>query len=383
MRTAGIICEYNPFHLGHQKQIALTREILGEDTAVLCLMSGNYVQRGEPAVFDKWSRAEAAVRGGADLVLELPITTAVNAGGYFASGAVRYLNALGGIDYLSFGSECGDMKKLEQTAALLCSEDFERELANSLGSGVSYAAARSRALNALGGDGSLLEGANNALGVDYIRELIQSGSRIKPMTVPRDMSLLSASAVRAQMDGEGWIRYIPEDLGIKSLPRHTLQNGERAILAVLRTLPDEAYQTMAFGSEGLWSKFMKAARRENSVEAILAGCKSKRYAYSRLRRMLLCAFLGFGEREMAQESPYLRVLAFNGRGRQLLRQLGETSSLPLVSGAIPNTPEAKAYFTLEQRATDLYGLFAPAGETFDCGLEKSTPPRIVSESKTF
>ncbi len=377
MRTAGIICEYNPFHLGHQKQIDLTRAELGADTGIVCLMSGNYVQRGEPAVFDKWSRAESAVKGGADLVLELPITTAVNAGGYFASGAVRYMDALGGIDYMSFGSECGDLAKLKQTAELLMSSRFEEEMAKSLSTGVSYATARSKALSSLGGDGTLLEKANNALGVDYLRALLELGSKIEPITVKRDMSLLSASAIREGMGEEGWTDHIPEDECIESLPKHTLKNGERAILGILRTLPDAAFEAMAFGSEGLWSKFMKAARKESSVEEILMGTKSKRYAYSRLRRMLMCLVLGLGEKEMGMGSPYLRVLAFNDRGRQLLRQLSEKSALPLISGAIPKTPEAKAYFALEQRATDLYGLFAPEGETPSCGLEKSTPPRIV------
>lgn len=379
MRTAGIICEYNPFHLGHQKQIALTRAQLGEDTGIVCLMSGNYVQRGEPAVFDKWSRAESAVKGGADLVLELPITTAVNAGGYFASGAVRYMDALGSIDYLSFGSECGDLGKLKKTAEILLSPEFEGEMAKSLSTGVSYAAARSMALSRLGGDGQLLESANNALGVDYLRELLRIGSAIEPVTVPRDMTLRSASAIREGMGEENWTDHVPEDASIKSLSKHTLKNGERAILGILRTLPDSAYEAMAFGSEGLWSKFMKAARKESTVEDVLMASKSKRYAYSRLRRMLMCLVLGLGEREMAMESPYLRILAFNDCGRQLLRQFGETSLLPLISGAVPKTTEAKTYFALEQRATDLYGLFGPREETPSCGLEKSTPPRIVSD----
>ena len=379
MRTAGIICEYNPFHLGHQKQIRLTRALLGEDTGILCLMSGNYVQRGEPAVFDKWSRAEMAVRGGADLILELPITTAINAGGYFASGAVGYMDALGGIDFLSFGSECGDLHKLKATAELLLSPQFEEEVAKALETGVSYAAARSKALSALGGDGGVLESANNALGVDYLRALMKLGSTIKPITVPRDMALLSASAIRDGMGEENWTEHIPKESMSDSLTEHTLKNGERAILGILRTLPQSAYETMAFGSEGLWSKFMKAARKGSAVEEILMATKSKRYAYSRLRRMLMCLVLGLGEREMTLESPYLRVLAFNDRGRQLLRQLGETSALPLISGAVPKTPEAKAYFALEQRATDLYGLFGPAGEVPVCGLEKSTPPRILSK----
>lgn len=377
MRTAGIICEYNPFHLGHQYQIAKLREKLGQDTAVICLMSGNYIQRGEPAVFDKWSRAESAIRGGADLVLELPITTAVNAGGYFAAGAVRYMEALGGADYLCFGSECGDLALLQKTAELLNSEAYETELGKALRDGISYAAARSAALCNLGVDGSILESANNALGVDYLREMLRTGSNMKPITVTRDMSFASASAIRESMGEENWLSHVPDKETAGTLPRHTLLNGERAMLAVLRTLPDAAFEQMAFGSEGLWSKVMKACRREPGIMEIMMACKSKRYAFSRIRRMLMCLFLGLGQTEMALESPYLRVLGFNDRGRELLRELSGTSRLPLVSGAVPKTEAAKRYFALEQRATDLYGLFALPGAVPVCGREKSTPPRII------
>lgn len=377
MVTAGIIAEYNPFHLGHRKQIALVREKLGQDTAVVCLMSGNFVQRGEPAVFDKWARAEEAVRNGADLVLELPITTAVNAGGHFAAGGVDYLDALHGIDYLCFGSECGDITRLETLAKKMTSPEYESSLSEALATGISYAAARTAALKKLGAEGELLQQANNSLGVDYIRRMLELGSTMRPMTVQRDMTLASASAIRENMTGEDWQKEVPSGERLSSLPKHTMRNGEKAMLAVLRSLPDERFEAMPFGSEGLWSKVMKAARKETSVEEIILACKSKRYAYSRLRRMLLCLYLGLGQEEMDLKSPYLRVLAFNDRGREVLRKLAEKSELPLVSGAIPKTEEAKQYFALEQRATDLYGLFLPEREVPVTGLEKATPPRII------
>ena len=152
MRTAGIICEYNPFHPGHRFQLQETRRRLGRDTGILCLMSGNYVQRGEPAIFDKWTRAEMAVHGGADLVLELPLTIAVNAAGYFASGAVRCLHGLGGVDCLSFGSERGDLTALQTAAVLLESPEFDPALRRQLETGVSFARARELALGDLGGE---------------------------------------------------------------------------------------------------------------------------------------------------------------------------------------------------------------------------------------
>ena len=377
MRTAGIICEYNPFHLGHQHQIQKTRQLLGQDTAIVCLMSGNYVQRGEPAVFDKWTRAAAAVQGGADLVLELPITAAVNAAGYFAAGAVKYLDLLGCVDCLSFGSECGDLEKLKNVAQILNSPEFETALGEQLSTGVSYAAARTLALERLGGDAEILKTPNNALGIEYLRALDAGNSPMEPLTIPRDMTLASAGSIRESMEKEDWKGNVPEADLYENAAMHTIKNGERAMLAVLRTLPDSAFEQMAFEGEGLWSKVMKACRRENSLEDIIMACKSKRYAHSRLRRTLLCLFLGLDGEKMGMEAPYLRVLAFNDRGREVLRQAGAAEGIPLVSGAIPRTEAAKAYFELENRATDLYGLFAPEGVREPWGREKAHRPVIL------
>ena len=149
------------------------------------------------------------------------------------------------------------------------------------------------------------------------------------------------------------------------------------MLAVLRTLPEEAFEAMPFGSEGLWSKVMRACRNENSIEEILAACKSKRYAMSRLKRMLLSLYLGLSREDLRREIPYLRVLAFNDRGRQILRTAKETAALPLVSGSLPDTEAAGAYFAMECRATDLYGLFAPPGTVEPTGREKTAGPVYV------
>jgi predicted nucleotidyltransferase len=359
--TAGIICEYNPFHPGHGYQLRETRRLLGADTEIVCLMSGNFVQRGQPAIYDKWSRAETAVRQGADLVLELPLTVAVNAAGYFASGAVDCLMALGCIDHLVFGCESGGTAALENAAKSLLSPEFDQVLRKKLALGVSYARAREQALTALGGEGELLQTPNNALGVDYLRRLLERESAIRPLAIPRDPAVPSASDWREKLEQE------------KSGNLHTLAQGEKAMLAVLRTLPDRAFQEAPFGGEGLWSKVMKASRRGNSLEEILSSCKSKRYAYTRLRRMLLCLFLGLSQADLEREIPYLRVLAFNDRGREVLHRIKKTSALPLTAGPIPKDPAAQAYFRLESRATDLYGLFAAAPEP--TGREKAHRPR--------
>lgn len=371
MVTAAIVCEYNPFHAGHRYQIAQTRQRLGADTAVLCLMSGNYVQRGQCAILDKWTRAEQAVFGGADLVLELPLTMAVNAAGYFAAGAVACLHALGGVDYLSFGSETGDLAVLQQAASLLESAEFDPALRQHLAAGHPFARARELALADLGGDGGLLRSPNNALGVDYLRALLQCRSHIIPMTILRDGTQETASDLRKKLlDGSLSL----EALGCQGKVLHSRDAGERAMLAVLRSATPQQFAQMPFGSEGLWSKVQKAVGRESTLEGILMACKSKRYAYTRLQRMLLCLFLGLSAGDLQREIPYLRVLAFNDRGRMLLRQLAKTSALPLVSGQAPKTPEARAYFALECRATDLYGLFALGSAAEPMAREQTTPP---------
>ncbi len=384
MRTAGIICEYNPFHRGHLLQLEKTRETIGTDGAIVCLMSGFYVQRGEPALFPPAVRAEAAVRSGADLVLELPITAAVNAAGYFAEKAVWCLEQAGCIDVLSFGSECGEVEPLDALAEALERPQFQQELKISLESGCSFAAARTRALIAMGLDGELLELPNNALGVEYLRAIARFGSTIAPFTFLRDQSIPSAGELRAvltsdKLDADPGIYYnvschkntdaasnmvmdnLPYAYLYKECDLHTLKNGEKAMRAVLRSLPDAAFEQMAFESEGIYSKVRKACRRERSVEDIIMVCKSRRFAYSRLRRTLMCLFLGLSEQDMQRELPYLRVLAFNDRGRQVLSMARKKSRIPMVAGAVPRDEKSQAYFQLEQRAADLYAMFEPDG----------------------
>ena len=376
MRTAGIICEYNPFHRGHRFQLEQTRAVLGPDTGIVCLMSGNYVQRGEPAIFDKWSRAACAVEQGADLVLENPITAAVSGAGYFAQGAVSCLDGLGCVDVLCFGSENGDLQALKQTAELLHSERFEQALREQLKSGVSYARAREAALRTLGGDGACLQTPNNALAVDYLKSLLQCKSVMEPLTIRRQEGV-SATALREQLAAGQWPEELPGRL--KDQPLHTLKYGERAMLAVLKTRTPAEFENAPFGSEGLWSKVMKACAAENSIEGILFACKSKRYTMSRLRRMLLCLFLGITQEMIETPPPYLRALAFNDRGRQLLREMkGER---PIVTGTVPDTPEARSYYALERRAADLYGLFAPPEFRERSDREKATPPVYLSKEE--
>ena len=378
MTTVGVICEYNPFHNGHLRQFSLIRERFGADTAVVCLMSGNYVQRGAPAVFDKQTRARAAALCGADLVLELPLTYALRSAEGFAAGGVEILTKLG-VDALCFGCESGDLEKIMSTARLLLLPELDGRLLAHLQTGVSYASARQAALRELGGMAP--DRPNDILAVEYCKAILRQNSALRCFAVRREGEYHgdelngqapSAEAIRAVIDEpEKWRASVPEELIslYEAAPRYSLWAGERAVLARVRTLPDEAFAALPYGAEGLWRRFMRACRTEASVDAILNAAKSKRYASTRIRRMLLCAYLGLTGDDLAREAPHVRVLAFNPRGRALLRAFRGTQNRPLSLIDSGETPPDAAYYALECRAADLYALFgedarlpAPGGE---------------------
>ena len=186
LRAAGIICEYDPFHLGHRYQIGRVRQLLGPDTAVVCAMSGNFVQRGDFALLRKHARAEAAVRGGADLVLELPLPWAISSAEGFAAGGVGVLSGTGLVDTLAFGSECADADRIGRTADALLSDAFSAAMRAELAQGDSFAAARQRAAERLtGADAAILASPNDILGVEYVKALRRQGSAITPLALPR------------------------------------------------------------------------------------------------------------------------------------------------------------------------------------------------------
>ena len=210
MKTVGIICEYNPLHRGHVKQFEMIRQLFGEDTAVVCLMSGNFVQRGAPAIIDKTLRAKAAILSGADLVLELPVTYALSSAEGFAAGGVRLLG--GFCNYLCFGAESADENALMQVAQALLCDAFPPLLRRHLDSGKSFPAARQAALEAMGIDGTLLTSPTNILAVEYCKAILSQGCAMKPFPIHRggsyhdelpDEDNPSATAVRKLMRDSG------------------------------------------------------------------------------------------------------------------------------------------------------------------------------------
>ena len=396
MRTAGIICEFNPLHKGHAWMMEEVRR-QGAD-AIVCAMSGNFVQRGEAAVADKLARAEMAVRCGADLVLELPTPWSANTAEIFARGGVELLHKTGVVTDLAFGSECGDAAALQRVAAALDSEAYEENLRALLTGGESFAVCRQKAVAQIVGEetAALLAGANNNLGVEYCRALRRVGGEMGVLTVPRRGAghdgvplegIASASHIRAQLLSEQQaqaLSFMPEEaaqvlrreLAAGRAPA-TLQNCQRALLSKLRSMSESDFAPYDTSGEGLYRRVYQAVRSSCTVEEVLDRAKTKRYTHARLRRMVLSAWLELTD--VPQEIPYLRVLAANETGRRILRQMRDHGA-PVLTKAADVTAlgrEAEMLFTREAQMSDLYALTFPDLKQSTCGRDWRLTPVML------
>lgn len=381
MAAAGIITEYDPLHMGHVHLMAEARRLLGPDTGIICVMSGNYVQRGDFAIVGKLARAAAAVRSGADLVLELPVPWALSSAEGFAAGAVELLKATGAVTHLVFGSEIGDAAPLVRCAEALCAEDFPEKLREELKRGDSFPAARQRALKAMvpEEDAAALSRPNDTLGVEYCKAL--RGSGVRPVAVPRrgaghgsetaEGGFVSASAIRALVrrgEEEAALGLMAPAMAAAYREEEAagrapagIWNCERAILARLRFLEEADWAALDPGNEGLYRRFARASSSAASVAELLETVKTKRYPLARLRRTVFRAYLGLPPAP-PEKPAYLRVLAANRRGTVLLAGMRTTAALPVLTkpAAVRRLgPEAQSLFGLEVRADRLYALACP------------------------
>lgn len=396
IKTAGIIAEFNPFHNGHELLIKKVRDAGFSHIAVV--MSGNFTQRGEPALMLKSARARAALLCGADLVLELPTPFAVSSAEKFAYGAAGILNALGCVDSLCFGSECGDIELLKHCAEKLNEADTAGELSDELKRGVSYPKARANVLaraNVPRNDiAAVLDNPNDTLAVEYIKALKNLDSSITPFAVKRmgarhdgapslygDTPISSASALRSIITaGNVWRakKYMPsrafmvlaEEIANLRAP-FQVPLAEPLILAKLRTMSADDFIRITDVSEGLENRIYKASRMACSLNELYFAIKSKRYTLARIRRIVLRAFLDIDSSYTRSGPPYIRVLGFNNRGRELLKAAKKSAALPIISrfaDAAKLSPEARRFYDLECKATDLYMLCVPKIQP--CGFEQ-------------
>lgn len=382
MRVLGIIAEYNPFHSGHAFQIAESRRLLNKNLPCIAVMSGCWVQQADCALTDKWSRAHLALMGGVDLVLELPTVWAAASAEAFARGAVSLLNSTGIVNILSFGSECGNLEPLQKLALCLDGPEYRSNLPVFLNQGLSFPDARRRAVLQSGcKDADLLAFPNNNLGVEYLRALSAMNSTITPMTILRrgafhnssdevfsDQPFASASQIRAALRSGKWDKSMPYLLpctcDILSQNHRGLSlfaRIEPAIMAKIRTMTAEhwSYLPDSGKAEGLPDRLVRAGQHAVSLEDFLSLAKTKRYTHSRIRRLVLWAYLGLTAEDIPSAPPYLRVLGFTPRGQMLLRMMKDTASIPILTkpahAKLLDGP-ARRLFELESRCTDLYDL---------------------------
>jgi len=356
MRIAAIISEYNPFHKGHEYQIRRTRSE-GEATHVIALMSGNFVQRGLPAIIDKYRRAEMAVLGGADLVLELPAVYALSSAEFFAEGSIRILNALNGVHLLSFGSEEGSLHNLNAIAEILASEpDAYRELLKEeLSHGRSFPRARNQALKKLLPqlDMDFIKNPNNILGVEYMKALKRTGSKIQPFTVQRmgkgyhDLELneeeyASATALRNEIRNNISIEgFVPEKIHnyikkLKEADYPFLSDEDFKDLLIYRLITENhSLINISEASEGLDNRILAHLQnlKEGSLASFVDEIKTKRYARTRISRILMQFLLAFDlepiETLRRQTPETVKILALNEKGKEILAALRKDREIGL------------------------------------------------------
>ena len=376
MKISAIICELNPLHSGHQ---ALFSHAKSRFDGLVCILSGNYVQRGEPAILDKWARTRLALSSGADLVLELPLPWAMAGAERFATGGVALARSLGTVDTLLFGSEAEDLKALWDLATLLDSPAFPQAL-EATDPTLSFAQRRQQAAAQLIGEetASLLARPNCILGVEYIKALRRQGGGMGVEVFPRlgaghDIPdrkgvLLSASHARELLvQGTDLTERLPE--ATLAVWQALLEKGqcpasmgrlERAILCKLRSLAVEGFAMLPDVSEGLECRLYKAARQAGGLEEFWDLVKSKRYPLARIRRLTMAAFLGLS-RNLPELPCYLRVLGMTPTGQRILKQARPILPVAIRPGDFQRLGgEALSLFELEAHADDLYGLSLPS-----------------------
>ena len=395
MRLCGVIAEYNPFHNGHAHQLERARALSGCDYVIAC-MAGGFVQRGEVALLDKWTRARMALNHGADLVVELPALFCVRPAQWFARGGVMILCGLG-VDALSFGCETDDLDLLRRAARLLAAEDeaLSAETRRGLEAGQSHARARGEAVERrLGLTAGYLNRPNIALALEYLKALEETGRQIDAVLVPREGDyhgetlgrFASASAIRAAVlrgDAAETVSAMPTDCF--AVMRACLAEGryarmealDQALIWRLREAEPESLAALCDAGEGMERLFIRRAMEVGTRAALLDQVKSKRYTHARLSRLCAQAMLGV-TRAAAQAHPapeYVRVLGFRRDAAPLLRHLKETGALPLVTD--PTRLRENGLFRFDRAATDLQALAMAAPEARAAGQDYTHPIVIV------
>lgn len=416
MKVLGLITEYNPLHNGHAYHLEQAAKLSGADYT-LCVMSGSFLQRGEPAILNKWARTQMALEAGVDVVLELPFAYATSSAQGFAEGAVRLLNATGVVTNLCFGSELGQLQPLEQVASLLKEEPsgFRQLLRKQLDAGLPFPKARSEAVQeylsvetAPTTPGRLseeclaevLESPNNILGLEYLRALQVSGSNISPLTLKRlhadyhetgvsNDSIASATSIRRTIQDKEKLsevlkNYVPHSTW--NILSREFQAGRGPVftehlcshmLMKLRTCTPDALRQTPDVSEGLEYRIWQAAQEATSFYSLVDRIKTKRYTWTRIQRILLHFLVGYTKELqsgfLAAGGPqYLRVLGFSPKGQLLLKEMKSNATLPILTKVAPFLKQngiAAKMLSLDVMATNTHAVLYPARSQRKGGLD--------------
>ncbi len=385
MKICGVIAEYNPFHNGHLYQLEQTKKQYGA-THIAAVMSGNFTQRGDAAVFDKYRRTETALKNGADLVIELPVPYVLASAEQFALGAVSLLQSLGCVEMLSFGSECGDIELLQETAGAVLYAQQCDEFFGMMKNGSTFPAALQKTVERYYTDdiSETLTEPNNTLAIEYLKAMGELGCAFKPVTIRRfgadhdsektSGGFAGASLIRRKIRaGEDVSGYVPE---LPQTDFADLQNLETAVLAKLRVMSKAEIAKAPNVLMGLENRIYKAARVSTGLAELFLLTKTKRYTMARIRRIILSCFLDIQKSDLKSPPAYVHILGMNGRGKEILA--AADCKLPIdvsLKKLMEAGPKQKRQALLEARAGDLYALSFAKKRV--CGLDFTAAPIIL------
>jgi len=385
----GIIAEYNPFHAGHAYQLAEAKKLFPHEE-IIVVMSGNFTQRGEPAILDKFTRAKLAVEGGADLILELPFTSAVRSAQDFAHGALNIFEKLNVVDKLIFGAETSDLKTLQDVAGI----NFSDKIKQKMSTGISYAAAISKIFSEITGvEEKFFKQANTILAIEYLRNL---PCKIEPILIQRVgagyhektlQNFSSASAIRAEVykKNPNWQK-ISKSISPKTLKALQAEKISglvceeflfRPILSKITCSSPEEMRKIFGMNEGLENLIIKSAKSAKNFQDLVNGVVNKRYSESRVKRLFLYFLFDITAEKIFELDSiiYARILAFNQRGQKLLKKISHESEIELLTKIAPHfkkkSSEVYKKLAFDVKSSNLYGILFETRKNFFDDLKKN------------
>ena len=378
---SSVIAEFNPFHNGHAYLLQKAKE---ESDALICVMSGNFVQRGDTAIFDKRKRTEFALKNGADLVISLPVGWSMSTAENFAFGGISLLKNTQIVDRVVFGSECSDINLLNKTADIISQDGFDHKVKEIMRDGVSYATARQQAVKVYSDELShTLSKPNNTLAVEYILAAKKLGFSPAYCSVNRvgvehnsydgNEEYMSGSALRELIksgDFKQIEKYVPTNI-LNDLITENFSDIERlnyALLFKIRSMSKEELSKIPDVSEGLENRIFDLAKRSKNLFELAENIKTKRYTLARIRRVLMCAAFGITNEFLKKEPPYIHILGCTLKGEELIKEIAKKSKLPLIisaKDALNLEGFAKKTFELEEHTSNLYSMsFSPMLDSY-------------------